>query len=172
MPSPIFTTPGTIIEDSPSTLGEFWRFAIVGVINTLINFAILNLLSHLTGKDSGTAALGYAAIAFTIATVNSYLLNKNWSFKDHEHEHAAKKFTMFLLVSLVGLIINSGTIYAITTYIKVPAGLLSSVISTVPVVAEKFVDPGVLWLNIAAVVATCLALIWNFIGYKFFVFKK
>ena len=133
---------------------QFLKFALVGVLNTAINFLVLNLLSHLFGVTKGEAVIGISIVAFTVATANSYFLNKRWSFQDKTGGDSGRKLSLFLIVSLIGLAINSGTVYLITTYTRPMFGL-----------------SGTLWLNAAAVVATGISLIWNFIGYKIFVFK-
>ena len=135
--------------------GQFLRFAVVGVINTSINFAVLNILSYITGISKGSGVIPLAVFAFAVATANSYLLNKHWSFRDQSHADAGKKFSLFLIVSIIGAGINSGTVYLITTHISPIFGLSAH-----------------LWLNVAALAATGISLIWNFIGYKLFVFNK
>ncbi len=152
-------------------LGQFLRFAVVGVLNSAINFAVLNLLSHFTHITKGTGIIGLGAIAFVAATINSYFLNKNWSFKDHSHFHEGQKFTFFLLVSLVGLFISTATVFIVTTYIIPPAGLVTALSVDWPVIGDRFANVAVFWLNFANVLAICFALIWNFYGYRKFVFK-
>ena len=138
-----------------ATLDQFLRFVVVGVINTAINFIVLNILSALTGITSGSRVIPLAVVAFAAATTNSYILNKRWSFKDQSQVDAGRKFSLFLIVSIIGAGINSGTVYLITTNISPMFGLSQH-----------------LWLNVAALAATGISLIWNFIGYKAFVFQK
>jgi putative flippase GtrA len=142
-------------EKYKSTLNQFLKFVVVGVINTAINFAVLNILSALTGITSGSGIIPLAVVAFAIATTNSYIWNKRWSFKDQSKTDTGRKFSYFLIVSIIGAGINSGTVYLITTYIPPMFGLSPQ-----------------LWLNVAALAATGISLVWNFIGYKVFVFKK
>jgi len=56
---------------------------------------------------------------------------------------------------LIGLAINSGIVYAITTFVP-----------------PTFVDSQKLWANLAKVLATGISLVWNFTGYRLIVFKK
>jgi putative flippase GtrA len=134
--------------------GQFFRFAMVGLVNTIINFGVLNLLSWLTGIKSGPQVIYLSIIAFIAATTNSYYMNKRWAFRDPSTSDFGKEFSMFLLVSVGGAIINSGTIYLITTHVQPIAGLSAT-----------------LWLNLSNIVGIGLGLIWNFIGYRTFVFK-
>lgn len=68
---------------------------------------------------------------------------------------SSQQFSLFVGVSLVGTIINSGIVGLVTGFVPPLFGL----------------NPK-LWANMAKVAATAVALIWNFIGYKVLVFKK
>lgn len=136
-------------------IGQFLRFAVVGFVNTVVNFLVLNLLSYLTHIQSGPSVVFLSLIAFAVAMVNSYFLNDYWVFKDMSHGEGGRKFTLFLTVSVVGAGINSAVVYVVTTFVHPMFGFSSAV-----------------WLNIANLIATCVALLWNFFGYKIFVFKK
>lgn len=67
------------------------------------------------------------------------------------------QFGVFMIVSLVGLLINSGIVVLASMAL---APTLSSLINADTV------------KNVAKILATCVSLVWNFIGYKIFVFKK
>lgn len=135
---------------------QFSKFVIVGGINTGIDFLILNLLIHLTGINSGPDLFLLNSTSFSIAVINSYFMNKRWTFQDKTKiEQVPIKFSAFFIISVIGLVINGLILTSITTYIPAPLGLSA-----------------VLWANIAKLMATGFSLIWNFIGYKLFVFKK
>jgi putative flippase GtrA len=70
-----------------------------------------------------------------------------------EKANVVGQFLQFIIISLVGVLINSGIVYIIATWVN------SSTSKEV-------------WVNIAKIVATVVSLIWNFVGYKFIVFKK
>ncbi len=67
------------------------------------------------------------------------------------------QFGIFMIVSLIGLLINSG-IVVIASMALAPT--LSNLINVDSV------------KNVAKILATMVSLIWNFVGYKLFVFKK
>jgi putative flippase GtrA len=136
-------------------LKQLIKFVIVGGINTGIDFAVLNIEMILTGIASGPGMLVLNSISFSVATTNSYFMNKRWTFEDKGAEKSGVKFSQFLAVSIVGIIINGGIVYLITSFTTPLFGLSPQ-----------------LWANVAKLLATGISLIWNFIGYKFFVFKK
>jgi len=132
-------------------LWQFAKFAQVGVLNTAIDFGILNLLIFVTGITSGLSIIPLNAISFSTAIVNSFFWNEKWVFKAKKEAN----FITFVVVTLIGLAINSGIVYAITTFVP-----------------PTFVDSQTLWANLAKVLATGISLIWNFTGYRLIVFKK
>lgn len=135
--------------------GQASRFILIGLMNTAIDFAVLNLLMYLTGIYQGKGIIGLNVVSFAVAVTNSYFWNKRWTFKDRDKKGMAEEFAQFLGVTLVGLAVNSSVVYLITTYILPVFGIGPQ-----------------LWVNLAKAAATGFSLIWNFAGYKFLVFKK
>ena len=58
-------------------INKFIKFGLVGVLNTLINWIIFALLNFVGVKYHIVAN----AIAYAIATANSYIWNSKWVFK-------------------------------------------------------------------------------------------
>lgn len=134
----------------------FWqiaKFIVVGGLNTFLDFAVLNLLIALTGTATGGGFSLFKALSFSTAVVNSYFWNKHWTFEARGKNKT--EFIQFLLVSIVGVGINVGSASALVN-------LIGPVFGLGPVV----------WANLAALIATFLALAWNFFGYKLLVFRK
>ena len=144
-----------MLSNLTATFNQFWRYAIIGLINTAIDFLVLNLLSYITGIYEGNGLIPLNVISFTVAVTNSYFMNKKWAFKDAAFGDAGKKFSLFLLVSIIGAILNTTVVRFVSTNIDPMFGLSQE-----------------LWLNVAKVLATGLSLVWNFTGYKLLVFKK
>ena len=122
------------------------RFAFIGGINTALDFGILFLLTSL-GLDKLVANFFSTSVAF----VFSFFANRTFTFKSTGS--AKKQFLPFLIVTLIGLwILQPLVILAITR-------LLHSLDQA-------------LALFIAKLIATVVSLIWNYILYSRFVFKK
>ena len=136
-----------------SVLAQLGKFAAVGFLNTAIEFGILNLLSLATGITAGLVVGGINVPGFAVAVVNSFFWNKFWVFRGGG-KHTWQDFPKFFAVTLIGLFINSGMIILITSN----GGVTS-------------LTGGIL-LNTAKVFATVVSLSWNFLGYKFLVFRN
>ncbi|MBU1136839.1 GtrA family protein [Patescibacteria group bacterium] len=139
---------------SKQIFAQIFKFVVIGVFNTAIDFGVLNLLMYLTGTYSGSGIIPLNVISFSIAVTNSYFWNKRWTFRSEESA-SGKEFIQFVVVSLIGVALNTSVIFAITTFVSPVFGVGKE-----------------LWANLAKVAATGLSLVWNFIGYKFIVFKK
>jgi len=130
------------------------KFAVVGGVNTVVDLVVLNVLMFATGIASGIFYSVFKGVSFLVAVTNSYLMNKRWTFGSHEKK-VGKEFSRFLLISVVGFAIN--------------VGAASVVVNMIP----NFLDISPkLWGNVGALAGTFCGLIWNFVGYKFIVFKK
>ena len=145
---------------------QFGKFVLVGIINTGVDFLILNLEMKLTGITSGGYIFLLNVISFSVATANSYFLNKFWTFQDKGNSNESVKFSQFFAVSFVGIIINSTIVYLMTSFFAPFLGI--SAILTLA--TGKNIQS--LWANFAKLAATGISLVWNFIGYKLWVFKE
>ena len=155
---PIFALIGIwvafLIGRKISVVFQFAKYATVGFANTAVDFGVLNFLMWSTDIYKGKEIFFLNSISFLVAVTHSYAWNKLWTFRAQEKD-VGGQFVQFLGVTLIGLLINGGIVYTITTWISPMFGVSIEV-----------------WANIAKVVATAVSLIWNFIGYKFIVFKK
>ncbi len=129
------------------------KFVLVGGMNFLIDMAVLNFFVFYTGISAGLVQSGFKGISFCVAVINSYLWNKFWTFKRITQETAAKEFLQFLIVSIIGFSVNVGVDYVVINMFTPFAGILDKT-----------------WAQIGALIAAVIALVWNFLGYKFIVF--
>ncbi len=130
------------------------KFAVIGGLNTFIDFAVLNILINLTSVFSGLGYSTFKGISFSLAVINSYFWNKNWTFGSKTNNEG-KELLKFFIISFAGLTINI---------------LTASFV--VNVVGPQWGVSKVLWANFGGVIATLISLVWNFLGYKLIVFKR
>jgi len=62
-------------------LRQVLRFGLVGGLNTMIDVLILNGLLWLFPTTSSLMLLAYNTLAYSLGAVNSFLLNKYWTFR-------------------------------------------------------------------------------------------
>ena len=128
---------------------EKLRFGIIGGINTAIDFGILFILVGL-GLPSTVGNI----ISTSIALSFSFFANKSFTFKAEE-KITKSQITIFLVITLFGLwVIQPVIIYLV-------GGLLTTKITNSFVV-----------LFIGKLIATVATLIWNYLLYRKFVFRR
>ncbi|GGJ93148.1 hypothetical protein GCM10010123_23750 [Pilimelia anulata] len=125
---------------------EALRFLIVGLANTVVNFAVFNALI-LTVFSTGQLKANVAATA--VATVTSYLMNRHWTYQDRPRAQKRREFTLFVLFNLAGLAIE----------LLVLAGAKYGLAMT-----------SVLAVNAAKVLGLFLGTLFRFWSYRTFVF--
>ncbi len=132
---------------------QLFRFGIVGVFNTVLDLAILNLLVYLFTVKSPIIFAVCKGLSFSIALINSYFMNKYFTFI--KKEKSKNEFYLFILISIISLFINM-FISSIFFYIL---NLYPQIIS-VHVIATA-----------SAIVGVMFSMIINYVGYSYFVFK-
>ena len=133
---------------------QFGKFAAVGTLNTLLDLGVLNGLMLATGVAGGLAFSGFKAVSFIVGTTNSYFWNKLWTFQNRVPV-SAREYLVFALFTLCGALINVGVASVIVNVIGSPAGVSESA-----------------WANIGALLAVAASFLWNFLSYRFIVFKR
>lgn len=165
----IFIYLASIISKKVKVAYEVAKFILVGGLNTLVDWGVLSFLI-LTFKHSGVdsnkvlfevfsiAIILYTllkAISFIVATTNSYIWNKFWTFKRKTTEKLGREFMQFITISIIGFLIN--------------VIIASSVFKFIPLLGGLNIEQ---WALVSAAIASIIALAWNFVGYKFIVFNK
>lgn len=83
------------------------RFAVVGIANTIVDILVINLLLFRFPTTNTEIVLGYNALACAVASVNSFVFNRFWTFK-YKGPINAQLLGKFALVSLLTLFGNTG----------------------------------------------------------------
>jgi len=125
------------------------RFSLVGGANTALDFGILFVLVFL-GLDKIVSNFISTSVAFCF----SFFVNKSFTFKSTSGS-AKKQFILFLIITLIGLWV-----------------LQPLIISGVEVLLNDsaFTTPTILLIGKLA--ATAVTLVWNYVLYSKYVFKK
>lgn len=126
------------------------RFALVGGINTAIDFVVLFGLVNFAGLSIILSNI----ISTSVALSFSFYANKTFTFKD-KGSSTKTKMLLFLGITLFGLWILQPIIIMITKSIF-----------------GQFVADNNIILLIGKLIATCATLVWNYFMYREFVFKK
>lgn len=96
---------------------QFIKFAVVGIVNTGVDWLVFFLLTKIEwfGADKIHES-GAKGLAFMVAVSNSYIWNRIWTFQG-QSKNITREYLIFFLVSLGGLIINTAAFYLTRQYI-------------------------------------------------------
>jgi putative flippase GtrA len=118
---------------------QFIKFNLVGIVNTLVDFSVFTVLTFF-----GMYYMAAQVISYSCGVVNSFVMNKYWTFGDKSTPHGYEIFK-FIAVNGVSLAVSLSILYPL----KPVLGLIS-----------------------AKVIATLFSMMINFVGSKLWVFKK
>ncbi|WP_020662552.1 GtrA family protein [Amycolatopsis benzoatilytica] len=82
---------------------ELLKFAIVGGTTFLVDNGVWYLLKLSVLESKPTTA---KAIAIIVATIVSYVLNREWSFRTRGGRERAHEATLFFLISGIAVVVN------------------------------------------------------------------
>lgn len=142
---------------------EIARFIIAGLtavaIDLLSYFFLLNYLNPNVSK----------AISFILGSVAAYLVNKFWTFKQHEKSHTEiTKFVCLYLSTLgVNVLVNRLGLYCSSLFNELAIWI--KVEKIIGSISSYDVELAII---LAFVAATGTSTVLNFIGMKYWVFKK
>ena len=121
-------------------VGQFLKFGMVGALAFVIDYGVLMLLSQVVGWDPVISSV----LSFVISLVFNYVASMRFVFERREDLSRRREFTIFVVLSVIGLLINSACMWAGTA---------------------AFGD-GALSVTVTKVAATAVVAIWNFVSRK------
>ena len=129
---------------------RFLKFIAVGMTGTVVDFGILTALKEWAHFPTLPANI----ISFSTAMVNNFTWNYLWTFRDRRHGKMLTQFITFMIIAVIGLVLNSLTLMAL----EKPMGTL-------------FAIPQQGYLP-AKVIASTVVMLWNFFINKWWNFRS
>ena len=138
---------------------KFWKFILVGILNTLIGEGVVLLLTNPIGWKNFSWGPGAAAFAGTVVgSVVSYFLNKYFTFKNKEKGwKPAVRFTVNIAACLL---------------VRVIVATLVSMLSKSLGWSLFGMDVNTFAGNLRWAVGACTFVACNYIGQRFFAFRE
>lgn len=137
---------------------RFLRFAVVGAIGAVVDFAIFNLLTTLAGMQANIGQ----AISFTCAVVSNFIWNRFWTYPDSRSKPLSQQMVQFVVVSVIGLSIRT----PLFTYME---KVLTDFFRTV--IPVRVVSPVFLAHNVSLAIAILVVMLWNFIANRLWTYN-
>ena len=111
---------------------QILRFNIVGGIATVIDFVCLYIFKEFLNLN----IILSNTLSFTISVIYNYIASIKWVFD--VNKNSKFQFIIFVILSVIGLLINNGILYLFTSYTEVYY-LLSKVFATLVVMIYNFI---------------------------------
>lgn len=99
---------------SRTFLLKFLKFGIVGFTGLFVDFGTTYICKEWLKIQKYVAN----SIGFTVAASSNYVLNRIWTFKSQD-PNIALEYTEFIIISLIGLVINNFILWLILKRFKV-----------------------------------------------------
>lgn len=119
---------------------QILKFGVVGAMAFAVDYGVLMLLSQVVGLDPVLSA----GISFTVSVVFNYLASMRYVFAHREDMTPARELALFVVLSLVGLIINEIIIW----------------------IGTRALGSSALAVTAVKIVATAVVMVWNFVSRK------
>lgn len=92
---------------------KFLKFGVVGFSGLFIDFGLTYLFKEVLHVQKYVSN----AIGFMMAASSNYFLNRIWTFES-TNPNIALEYTEFIIISLVGLVINTAILYLLVSKLK------------------------------------------------------
>lgn len=149
-----------------SEVKRIGKFGVVGIINTLIDFTIYNLLSSKTTLTLIQSNL----ISTSVAMIFSFWANRSLVFESRKG-NPVKEAIIFFVVTAFGLyVLQNGIIHILTVDWTGPVHLATRIVHSIGL-SGKLSDSFVI-KNSAKLAGIVVSLTWNYLTYKKWVFAK
>ena len=149
------------------------KFGIVGVIAFVIDWGILNLLVGIFHMHNVLAA----TISFIVSLIFNYLASMAFVFERKENADKKKEFLIFMVLSLIGLGVNTIVLWLCMDVTYNNWGWLQSVMTNLTELLHKnginaIESAKEMASYFAKIVATGIVMVYNFISRKMTLEKK
>jgi putative flippase GtrA len=128
---------------------RFLKFATVGAFGALIDFGVMNLMTHAFSMKLVLAG----SISFTCAVISNFLLNRFWTYPDSRSRHLIHQLGMFVIVSAVGIAFRVPILH----FVEPPMAYLVETVTHIPEA-----DAHLLAKNATLAFAIGIVMLWNF----------
>ena len=137
----------------------------VGFSNAALHFSVLNACFYIFGATKIVSSL----VATICAVTFSFFLNRDFVFKAKD-KTAMRVVALFALVTLSGMLIIHNATYAL--FIHLLSGHEARIGTFLFTITGQTFSSDFIDINLATVFGAIAVLVWNYNGYRFFVFPK
>jgi putative flippase GtrA len=137
---------------------RFLKFAAVGTLGAIIDFGVMNLLTHLFDMP-----LVYAGtISFTCAVISNFVWNRYWTYPESRSRPLLSQLGMFFAVNTAGVAIRIPILH----YVEPPLLVFfEKIFHTNYNTAEFYAK------NLTLAIAVGIVMLWNFFVNRYWTYN-
>lgn len=137
---------------------RFIKFGVVGLIGSVIDFGVFNLLT----LNFEVSSIPSSVISFSLAVINNFILNRFWTYPETRENPFQKQLIQFAIVSCLGLAIRV-PLFALMEKLLIPLAA-----KTIP----NVLTPTIVGHNVALAFVIGVVMLWNFFINRYWTFKN
>ena len=145
----------------PHERTRFLKFAVVGSIGALVDFAVFNILTRFLLVNPVLASV----ISFTVAVLNNFTWNRYWTYPDSRSKLLSNQLISFGIINLIGVAIRT-PVFAL---LDGPLQRLYEHLSYLKIFS--FMTSEFLGHNTALAVAIILVMFWNYFVNRYWTYN-
>jgi putative flippase GtrA len=137
---------------------RFLKFALVGTIGAVVDFGVMNLLTHFT--DVSLVIAG--TISFICAVISNFIWNRYWTYPESRSRPLLSQLGMFFLVNTAGVAIRIPILH----YVEPPMmRLFENPLHISHANAEFYAK------NLTLATAVGIVMLWNFFVNRYWTYN-
>lgn len=137
---------------------RFFRFLVVGAFGAVVDFGVMNLLTHLFDMPLVFAG----TISFICAIISNFVWNRYWTYPDSRSRPLVRQLLMFTTVNVAGVAIRIPILYfAEPPLLNLFTRLLDLKTDTLEFLAK----------NLTLCIAVGIVMLWNFFVNRYWTYN-
>ncbi len=141
----------------PVEMKRFFKFALVGISGSVVDFGVFNILASWLGVNSTISQ----AVSFTLAVFNNFIWNRLWTYPETRKTSLLKPFLQFGFVNVIGLGIRTILFTLVEPWM----------IKLSTIVLPNFSKPTIIGHNLALAFVILVVMLWNYFANRYWTFK-
>jgi putative flippase GtrA len=137
---------------------RFIKFMVVGAIGALVDFGVMNFLTHIFDMPLVSAG----TISFICAVISNFLWNRYWTYPDSRSRHPARQLVMFFAVNTAGILIRIPILH----FLEQP---LLRIITSLHWI--ETLTPDFLAKNLTLAIAVGIVMLWNYFANRYWTYN-
>ena len=137
---------------------RFAKFVIVGILGAVIDFSVMNILSHFAHLELVAAG----TISFVCAIISNFTWNCYWVYPDSRSRQPSSQLAMFFTVNIAGVLIRIPVLHFVEP-------LIVKILGNTSLLGDRPVDT--IAKNLTLALAVGIVMLWNFFVNRYWTYN-